>query len=307
MIPDLSGAETTHPGGPGLAAPLGVARLQDAGTVLAPWSPDTLGRLGSLEVRLARTPKEVRRAQRLRYRVFYEEGGAAATSAMRLARRDADPFDRICDHLVVLDHADRPRPFRKPKPKVVGTYRLLGRRVADAHGGFYSAGEFELEPLLRAHPNVNILEVGRSCVLRSHRSRRTVDLLWQGIGAYVAATGTDVLIGCASFPGTSVRALAAPLSFLHQRAAAQPAWRAYGRHGRGVSTELLGPDDYSEKEALKALPPLVRAYLRLGATFGPEAVVDHAFGTVDLLVVLPIASIAARYVERFGAPAALAA
>ena len=34
------------------------------------------GRLGSLEVRLARKKSEIRRAQRLRYKVFYEEMSA---------------------------------------------------------------------------------------------------------------------------------------------------------------------------------------------------------------------------------------
>ena len=37
--------------------------------------PRVLGRFGNFEIRIA-TRKEVRKAQRLRFKVFYEEGGA---------------------------------------------------------------------------------------------------------------------------------------------------------------------------------------------------------------------------------------
>jgi len=65
----------------------------------------TLGRLGALEVRLARNAAEIRRAQKLRYRVFYREMSAVPDAASFLSRRDVDPFDAVCDHLLVVDHA----------------------------------------------------------------------------------------------------------------------------------------------------------------------------------------------------------
>src|SRR5512140_1725463 len=67
----------------------------------------SLGRVGSLEVRLAQTAAEVRQAQRLRYRVFYQEGAAIPNPARLFVRRDIDGYDAICDHLLVLDHAAR--------------------------------------------------------------------------------------------------------------------------------------------------------------------------------------------------------
>ena len=83
-----------------------------------------LGRIGALEVRLARSAAEVRAAQALRYRVFYGEMQATADPRTFLRRRDADAFDRYCDHLLVLDHDDvEIRPFRKARPRIVGTYR----------------------------------------------------------------------------------------------------------------------------------------------------------------------------------------
>ena len=88
----------------------------------------TMGRLGSLEVRLARTAAEVRRAQRLRYRVFYGEMSASADATTKIAQRDIDTFDAYCDHLLVLDHATL---GRTGKPAIVGTYRLLRQNVAE--------------------------------------------------------------------------------------------------------------------------------------------------------------------------------
>ncbi len=262
-----------------------------------------LGRLGSLEVRLAATPKEVRRAQRLRFKVFYEEMSAVPSAAARLSRRDADAFDAICDHLLVLDHAVKPKPFRKPKPKVVGTYRLLRREVAEAHFGFYSASEYDLEPLLLARPEARLLEMGRSCVLAPYRSKKTVELLWQGILAYVVRHGIDALIGCASLDGTDVRDLALPLSYLHHYASSPDEWLVRALPERHVSMRLLDREAVNPKAAFKALPPLVKGYLRCGAHFGDGAVIDREFGTTDVFAVMPIASLRGRVIDHFG-PAA---
>jgi putative hemolysin len=260
----------------------------------------TLGRLGSLEVRLATTKKEIRRAQRLRFKVFYEEMSAVPEGASLLSRRDVDPYDRICDHLIVIDHAPKPKPFRKPKPKVVGTYRLLRQDVADRHWGFYTAGEFDIQPIIDAHAGMRFLELGRSCVLKPYRNKRTVELLWQGIWAYVLHFKVDVMLGCASLDGTDPSRLALPLSFLHHHAQAPQEWRAKALPDRHSRMDLLAKEAVDPKAALHALPPLVKGYLRVGATFGEGAVIDRQFGTTDVLVVLPVSAINPRYVGYFG-------
>ena len=109
----------------------------------------SLGRIGSLEVRLAQTAAEVRQAQKLRYRVFYQEGPAIPTPGRLLARRDIDGYDAICDHLLVIDHASRDR-IALNRPTVVGTYRLLRQPLAEEYGGFYTAGEFDDRVIDRA-------------------------------------------------------------------------------------------------------------------------------------------------------------
>lgn len=258
-----------------------------------------LGRSGSLEVRLARGPRDVWRAQRLRYRVFYQEMSAKPDAASRLFRRDADRFDKICDHLLVIDHAARGR-FGQIKPKVVGTYRLMRQSVAERNGGFYTQAEFDLAPMLARHPGANGLELGRSCVLQPYRNKKTVELLWHGIWAYVRHHRIDAMFGCASFDGTDPDALALPLSFLHHHARSEGEWAVSAQAGRFIDMDRLPAEMVDAKLALKSMPPLIKGYLRVGARFGTGAVIDRQFGTTDVLVMLPVAAIDRRYVTYLG-------
>ncbi|MFG1477449.1 GNAT family N-acyltransferase [Xanthobacter sp. V4C-4] len=259
-----------------------------------------LGRLGPLEVRLARTARDVRRAQRLRYKVFYEEMSALPDAATRLARRDMDSFDAICDHLLVLDHEAGRVVLGRSKPKVVGTYRVLRQDVAARHGGFYTQGEFDVTPVIAAHPGLRFLELGRSCVLKPYRNKRTVELLWHGVWSYILRNRIDVMFGCASLEGTDPEAMALPLSFLHHNALAPEEWRARALPGRHVEMNRMAKEAIAPKAALQSLPPLVKGYLRLGGFVGDGAVVDHQFGTTDVLIILPVSALSPRYVEHFG-------
>jgi L-ornithine Nalpha-acyltransferase len=230
----------------------------------------TLGRLGALEVRLARNAAEIRRSQKLRYRVFYREMSAVPDAASFLSRRD------------------------------VGTYRLLRQEVADRQSGFYSAGEFDVDALVSRHSERRFLELGRSCVLAPYRNKRTVELLWHGIWTYVLAHRIDVMIGCASLEGTDPDRLALPLSFLHHYARAPEPWRAAALPGRYVALDRMPKSAVNPKAALQSLPPLIKGYLRIVAFVGDGAVVDRQFGTTDVMIVLPVAGINSRYLEHFG-------
>jgi putative hemolysin len=258
----------------------------------------SLGRMGSLEVRLAQTAAEVRQAQKLRYRVFYQEGSAIPNPGRLFARRDVDAYDAICDHLLVLDHAARDA-HPATRPAVVGTYRLLRQTLAEDHGGFYTASEFDIGDLIARQGDLQFLELGRSCVLAPYRNKRLVELLWRGISGYIAQYRTDVMIGCASLDGTEPRQLAMLLSFLHHYARAPEQWRARALPRRYVEMNRMSKEAIDPKAALRALPPLLKGYLRLGAFVGDGAVVDHEFGTTDVLIVLPMSAVKARYLEHF--------
>jgi len=283
-----------------------LSKIRPARARLARLGP-SLGAAGSLEVRLATSKREIRRAQKLRYRVFFEEGGAIADDTARLIRRDVCRFDAVCDHLVVVDHAAR---NKRGRPKLVGAYRLLRQQAALANFGFYSAGEFDLAPLLARHAGKNFLELGRSCVAPDYRGKRALDLLWRGIWAYVRHHRIDVMFGCASFAGADPAAHRDALAYLSERAPAREEWRAPAAPGRGVAIAALGRGEVLAASAARALPPLLKGYWRVGAQFGAEAVVDAKFGTTDIFVIMPVAELDARYVRHFsgeGCAPALAA
>ncbi|WP_410000542.1 GNAT family N-acetyltransferase [Mesorhizobium sp. SP-1A] len=257
-----------------------------------------LGRIGSLEVRLACNQAEIAAAQEVRYRVFYDELGAGG-GLKALDRRDADRFDPVCDHLLVFDTA-LPGPEHA---RIVGTYRLLRQESADASGGFYSQDEFELARLVARHPGLRFLELGRSCVLPEYRSKRTIEALWQGIWAYINHYEIDVMTGCASFPGTVPAAHAEALTYLAHHCRATPPWDVRAVPGRYCAMDLMPIEAVSAKSAIAAMPPLVKGYLRLGARIGDGCVVDHDFSTVDVFVVLPVTSIGSRYINYYSGEA----
>ena len=140
-------------------------------------------------------------------------------------------------------------------------------------------------------------------MLPPYRTKRTVELLWHGIWAYVLAHGVDVMIGCASLEGTDPDRLALPLSFLHHYARAPEDWRVSALPERAVAMNRLAKEAVDPRAALHALPPLIKGYLRLGAYIGEHAVVDHQFGTTDVLIVMPVSALNPRYVSYYGADA----
>lgn len=254
------------------------------------------GRIGSLETRLARNEREIDAAQQVRFRVFVEEMGAKLPAEAMWRGRDVDAFDAVCDHLLVLDNAIE----GDPEDQIVGTYRLLRQETAFASNGFYSASEFDIEGLIARHPGKRFMELGRSCVLPEYRTKRTIELLWQGNWAYAVKHRMDAMIGCASFPGVQPEAHALALSFLHHNCSAKDAWFAKAVPALYREMDLVPPEAINSRRALAAMPPLIKAYMRIGALFGSGAVVDHAFNTTDVLVILPVSSIAGRYINYYG-------
>ena len=260
---------------------------------------DVLGRIANLETRLARTASEIDAAQAVRYKVFVEEMNAQVGAEADRRKRDIDSWDAICDHLLVLDTAIE----GDAEDQIVGTYRLLRQDVAERSGGFYSASEFAIDQLLARHPTKRFMELGRSCVLPDYRTKRTVELLWQGNWAYALKYGMDAMFGCGSFPGVVPTEHALALSFLHHNIRARDEWAVSARPELHRTMDLMPAEAINAKKALGALPPLIKGYMRLGAMVGDGAVVDHAFRTTDVLIVLPISNISGRYLNYYGADA----
>ncbi len=256
-------------------------------------------RAGALDVRLATTEEEIRAAQTLRYDIFYNEMGARTTAETRKLARDFDPYDAICDHLLVIDHSDEGR------PRVVGTYRLLRQLVARQNRGFYSAGEYDLSKLLtktfqtRIGEGKQLLELGRSCVHADYRNISTINLLWRGIASYLATHNIGFMFGCASLHGTDVDDHAAALSYLYHNHLADDDIRVRALAEKYVDMNRLPIGGYDPRAAMRALPPLIKGYLRVGCVIGDGAFIDEQFNTTDVFILLPVEQISARYTERY--------
>ena len=247
---------------------------------------------GDHEIRLAADAAEVEAAQALRYRVFYHEMGARPSPEMEAVGRDFDSFDDLCDHLLVID-----RSKGGGAAGVVGTYRLLRGEQAERAGRFYSEDEYDITPV-KAFPG-NVLELGRSCVDGAYRNKSTMQLLWQGIAAYVFHHDIGLMFGCASLPGTDPQALAVQLSYLYHHHLAPEDLRPRALADRSTAMNLLPADGFDAVRALASLPPLVKGYLRLGGFVGDGAVIDHQFNTTDVCVLVKTDLVASKYYKHY--------
>ncbi|MCD8525688.1 MAG: GNAT family N-acetyltransferase [Alphaproteobacteria bacterium] len=202
-----------------------------------------------ISVRLAKSASEIEAAQKLRYRVFYEEYKALPTDEISAQKRDFDEYDAYADHLIVIDHEGGAN-------NIVGTYRLLRREKADECGHFYSAQEYDLSQLLDT--GASLLELGRSCVLPDYRAGSVLQLLWQGIANYIMDHKIDLMFGCASLHSTDIEELAAPLSYMYHYHLAPYGLRPRAVDGRFIEMNRMPQSEIDPKAMFAALPPLIK-------------------------------------------------
>jgi L-ornithine Nalpha-acyltransferase len=238
---------------------------------------------------LAASEEDVAAAQRLRYRVFVEEMGAGASPEERAARREWDDFDPHCDHLLLVDQEAQGDPL----DRVAAVYRLLRGEVAAKGVGFYGEGEYDLAPLKAS--GRRLLELGRSCVAPEHRGGPAMHLMWNGLAEYVLDRGIEVLFGVASFPGTDPEPVAEALSHLYHAHLAPPDLRVRARPEHRLEMDRMPPEAIEPVRALQAVPPLIKAYLRLGGFVGDGAYIDRDFNTIDVCLIMDTTRMVARY------------
>lgn len=240
-------------------------------------------------LRLARDERDLMAAQRLRYHVFVEELGGDGEMVDHDRKLERDAFDPHFDHLLLIDR----RRDAEALEDVVGVYRLLPGDRAEAAGGFYSEGEYDVSALKSS--GRRLLELGRSCVLPEFRGGTAMLHLWNGLADYVAEREIEVLFGTASFHGTDATALAQPLSYLHQNHLAPPALRVRARPEQYQKMNLVPTDQIDRKAAMLATPALIKAYLRVGGFVGEGAWIDHAFNTIDVCLVMDTAQMSSKH------------
>jgi putative hemolysin len=246
---------------------------------------------GNLTLRLAENEADVYAAQRLRYRIFCEEMGAAANLAVQQQKRDFDMFDDACYHLIVIDNN------RVGDARVVGTYRLLTRNRMPQVGSFYTETEYDIGPLKNSPGE--IMELGRSCVEQQYRTRPVIQMLWQGIGSFIMAKDIKLMFGCASFHGVNVKEHHHALSYLYHYHLAPEDIRPRALPAHYTNMNLMPKEEVVPRAAITSLPPLIKGYLRLNGMVGDGAVLDYAYNTCDVSIVVQTALLQARYADRY--------
>jgi len=246
-----------------------------------------------LELRLARDGRDLRAAQRLRYRVFVQELGASGPMADHASELEADAFDPHFDHLLLIDR----RRDADALEDVVGVYRLLPDSRAAGLGRFYSEDEFDLSAL-RASGR-RLLELGRSCVHPDYRGGGALQLLWNGLADYVIAGGFELLFGVASFHGTDPAPFAMALAQLHHAHLAPAGLRARALPANFQPMDLVAPEAIDQRAAMLAMPPLIKAYLRLGGHVGEGAWIDRDFNTTDVFLMMDTARLSQRHRDLY--------
>lgn len=231
-------------------------------------------------LRLAVSEEDRRAAERLRYSVFVEELGGDGKLVDHNARLERDEFDPVADHLVLIDARRDPSAL----DHVVGVYRLLTEAHVAETGRFYSEAEYDLHRLKAT--GQKLLELGRSCVHRDHRSGLALRQLWSGLAAYVQERDIGILFGVASFHGTDVSAHAAPLSHLYHHHLAPEDLRVRALEPVYAPMNQVPVEKIDRVTAMRDVPALIKSYLRLGGFVGDGAFVDHAFNTTDVCLVM---------------------
>lgn len=248
--------------------------------------------VNNIVLRLAENENEIIAAQKLRYKVFYEEFNVPAPPHIAADKRDHDAYDLYADHLVVIDTSQS-----DPEKRIVGTYRLFQADRLPEGIPFYSTQEFDIETLLENGGRV--LELGRSCVLPEYRSKYVLQRLWQGIAEYLADHAIDLMFGCASFQGTDVNAIADQLAYLHHYHLAPEAIRPIAKVDCTAGLLMKEKEHLDAKRIFASLPPLVKGYLRAGATVGLGAYLDKEMNCIDVCIVMPTHEVAPKYAKHY--------
>lgn len=239
-----------------------------------------------LNVELATDPRDILASQQLRYRIFAEEQGAKLESAEE--KIDHDYYDRFCHHLIIKNTRSG---------DVVGSTRILTEASARNAGSFYSENEFSLQGLLPFKGNA--IEIGRTCIHPDYRNGSGIAVLWLGLARFMEIHQVDYLFGCASISmldgGAQVENI---MDHIHEKGYLAPDRYRVMPH---MPIEPVAPCP-----GKPALPPLLKAYLSLGAWVAGEPSFDRNFNVADLFILLDVNRLNKRYHKRFMRSADLA-
>ena len=236
---------------------------------------------GNIRIKLASTQEEIEKMYRLRY---FDLLLNYNSNNIREEEKDKDAYDDVCDHIIAIDIDTN---------DVVGTYRLIKKSHLLDKLPFLTESEFDLTPLKK----YELLELGRAVVKEDYRNGAVISLLWSGIIRYAIEEKIEYMIGTASFHGIDETPYVKSLAYLYHNHLSSPDILCKVNQNSCIDISKL---EYNEEDDYKQnMPPLVKGYIRLGATIGDGAFIDLDFNSIDVLIVLKISEINQRYLKRY--------
>ena len=245
------------------------------------------------EVRLAKTEAEIIAAQKLRYEIFFEEDGAIPSEQVKKERRDFDEFDDFCDHLIAIDKAagDNPENY------VIGTYRLMRKNGAKGIGKWYSQTEFNVEKF--NDYDGEVLELGRACVHKDYRTKIVMQMLWNGLAAYMFDYDIKLMFGCGSFLGTDLETYKKTLSYLYHNHIAEGDLEIEARTEDKRDYPIIPKEEINDLEAFKQLPTMIKGYLRVGCKVSKSIFIDWNFNCFDVCIIFETKNLKKSYLDHY--------
>lgn len=238
-------------------------------------------------VKTADSKEELQTALKLRHDVFIKE----LLHKSKRSGIDKDKFDKLCDHLIIID---------KRSNTLIGTYRLQSSLHTRR---WYTATEFHMKQIKRL-PGVK-LELGRACVHPEHRNGVTIALLWEGISAYIEASGTNYLFGCSSIKTTDREEIKNIYYYLLQnghlshehRVRPKGKFKVPGMM-RHLKQYPIATEEISHLYAKDKIPSLLNSYLKVGAVVCGSPALDRSFKCIDFLTLLDVNSMNSARIRK---------
>lgn len=234
-------------------------------------------------VGFATTQDELNAVYKLRYEDMILEYRNDNVNADEI---DCNEYDSYAQHIIVKDNTTG---------QVVGYYRMISSDSLTDGKTFVCEEEYNLDHLKQTGDK--ICEFSRAVVKKEYRGGVVLLLIWKFILQYMLDNGIRYMVGDASFYGTDRDKYIEEISYLVHNYSADPSLHIKSRDIL-PPMELLPADKCNSKEVANKLPPLIKAYITLGAKIAPETFTDTAFGSVDVFILVDMQNCNMPYVQR---------
>jgi putative hemolysin len=237
-------------------------------------------------IKTVENSSELEKALNLRYEVFYRE----SLNKENFSGTDIDKFDRVCDHLIILD---------KKYNTVVGTYRFISSTFSDK---FYSETEFSIDQIKSAEGIK--LELGRACVHKDYRNGTGIALLWKGLSEYFKKINAKYLFGCSSIATTNFVEISLIYKYIKELYLSPEDFRVYPNEKHRIKEldyYLSAFDKFGIRtESIEDfIPPLLKSYLKAGSVICGEPALDKKFKCADFFTVLDLEVLSKSFEKRY--------